>query len=214
MGAVRSTNGLVYGVEYSNCQNLTILPAHECAQDKSASSNERAYNVETNAGFARKYLNTRSTDDLTRGDQWYTFQFARQGYASPFPGDGYFAEVIDPCCWTYSNEKGYGQVFGVGQAHQWPAARLGGVSPPIPQTVSVDLDLGSAASARVTVTQPSSATTQYLCSSSPCQVEVDARQGAHWAQIDYLSITGDVLSSASPDFAFGLGGYRSRERRP
>ena len=48
------------------------------------------------------------------------------------------------------------------------------------------------------MTQPSSATPQYLCSSSPCQVIVDARQGAHWAQIDYLSSTGQVLSSPPP----------------
>jgi K319L-like, PKD domain len=200
-----ATNGLFYGVEFSNCWNLTILPALACGQDQSGSSNERAYDVETNSGFARKYLNTRSGDDLARGDQWYTFQFARQGYASPFPGDGYYAEVIDPCCWKYSNEKGYGQVFGVGQSYQWPAARLGGVSPPIPQMVSLDLDLGQAASARVTVTQPSSATTQYLCSSSPCQVEVDARQGAHWAQIEYLSSTGQVLSKTQPDLISGSG---------
>jgi hypothetical protein len=198
-GRSPATKGLFYGVEFSNCTNLAVLPVYNCAQDVSASSNERAYQPETNAAFAQKYLNTNNSVDLTRGDEYYTDQFARSGYASPFPGDGYFAELIDPCCSTY-NEKAYGQTFGVGQGHQWPGARLGGVSPPSLAAVPVNIDLAGAgaASAQVVVTQPNSAQQKYSCSTSPCTVQVDQRQGAHWAQVQYLSASGAVISSAAP----------------
>jgi hypothetical protein len=193
------TKGLVYGLYYSNCANLTILPADQCAQGLSGSSNERAYDVETNASFAQNYLNTRSASDLANGDQYYTEQFARAGYPSPFPGDGYYAELIDPCCDTI-NEKAYGQTFGVGQGHQWPAARLGGVLPPSPVTVPVTINLAGAgaASAVAVVTQPSSAQQQYSCPASPCLIEVDQRQGAPWVQIEYLSASGAVISTTAP----------------
>lgn len=98
--------------------------------------------------------------------------------------------------------KWTGFFFGMGMAHQWPAARLGGVRPPAPVTAHLDFDLASVASAagvRVTVTQPSGAKTEYSCSASPCAVIVDQRQGAHWVQMKYVSASGAVLAEGEPE---------------
>ena len=78
-------------------------------------------------------------------------------------------------------------------SHQWPAVRLGGVQPPIPVTPAISLDLGDvpgAVSALIKVIEPSGAVLYFTCSASPCQVQVDARQGAPWFQILYLDSLG------------------------
>lgn len=115
-------------------------------------------------------------------------------YTSPvdltFPADVNFAY------------KYYGLMFGMGFPHQWPAARLGGASPVQPQDVSINFDLESvagAASVRVAVTAPSGALSEAFCTTSPCTVTMDRRQGAHWVQIEYRNGAGQVLSRSEPD---------------
>ena len=84
-------------------------------------------------------------------------------------------------------------------AHQWPAARVGGVAPPSNRSVSIDFDPTLSASVQIVVTAPSGAISTYPCgSSSPCSVTVDDRQGSHWAQTQYLSVSGKVLSQSDP----------------
>lgn len=106
------------------------------------------------------------------------------------------------CCDQFALTKYYGQVYTVGQAYQWPAARLGGVAPAQWTSVPVAFSLGSASSVRITVTQPSGSTQGphggvFVCTTSPCSVWVDQRQGDHWLQMDYLSAAGSVLSTSS-----------------
>ena len=169
----------------------------ENSTNPGAVSEARARNAEVQNAFRVAYQANPTGAVKALGDEAYCAQWGNAALTQP----GYCTEAV-----TASNLddgslgafKYTGFFFGMGMAHQWPAVRVGGVSPPILQSVSVNLDLSQAASARVTVTQPSSATTQYLCSSSPCNVIVDARQGAHWAQIDYLSSSGQVLSTPSP----------------
>ena len=192
-----ATKGLFYGVGFSNCRNLTLLPAFECGQGRGGASNERAYNVENNGAIAAKYLNQRKASDLSAGDAWFNDQFSREGFASPLPSDGSFAELIDSCCFAYG-EKAYGQVFGIGQSHQWPAARLGGVDPPVLVKVDVPMEFGAAVNARISITAPSSAITKFTCAASPCQVVLDRRQGSHWLQTEFLSKNGDVVSRSEP----------------
>ena len=169
----------------------------ENSANPDAVSKARVRNSEVQNAFRVAYQANPTGEVKALGDQTYCAQWGNAALTQP----GYCTEphhrvqLDDAYLGAY---KWTGFFFGVGMAHQWPAVRVGGVSPPMPQTVPVNLDLSQAASARITVTQPSSATTQYLCSSSPCQVVVDARQGAHWAQIDYLSSTGQVLSSPPP----------------
>ncbi len=97
--------------------------------------------------------------------------------------------------------KWTGFFFGMGAAHQWPAARLGGVQPIAIAKAPIAFDLArvpQAKSIMVTVIQPSGARRTYPCSTSPCEIEVDGRQGAHWIQVKYLSGSGLVLRKEPP----------------
>ena len=174
----------------------------ENSANPDAVSTARVRNSEVQNAVRVAYQANPTGEVKAQGDQMYCAQWGNAALTKP----GYCTEPITASNLTDANLAAYkwtGFFFGVGMAHQWPAVRVGGVSPPMPQTVPVNVDLSQAASARITVTQPSSATTQYLCSSSPCQVVVDARQGAHWAQIDYLSIHRPGPLVAAADFAFG-----------
>lgn len=117
----------------------------------------------------------------------------------PYSDDVYLSNIENDNTWSY---KWLGFLFGIGMSHQWPAVRLGGVQPAVPSNPAITFDLGSVAgavSARITVTQPSSATTAWVCTTSPCSVTVDQRQGAHWYVIEYLDAGGAVLSRSTPD---------------
>ncbi len=103
----------------------------------------------------------------------------------------------------FGSYKWPGFFFGMGMAHQWPAVRLGGVQAPVITSRSVSFDLLSvpgATQVRVTVTAPSSATSAFTCTASPCVVTVDDRQGDHWAQVQYRDGSGGVLRTDSPIF--------------
>jgi hypothetical protein len=96
--------------------------------------------------------------------------------------------------------KWAGFFFGMGMAHQWPAARFGGRQPTRNRTVSIAFTLGAAANARILVTAPSGATATFSCGTvSPCPITVDDLQGTHWYTIQYLSGGGQILSQTDPD---------------
>jgi hypothetical protein len=87
----------------------------------------------------------------------------------------------------------------MGMAHQWPAARIGGVMPAVPHTIIVAFTMpANATTANVMVTAPSSALTQKSCSSSPCTINVDARQGTHLVTIQYLNGSGSIVAQTDP----------------
>jgi hypothetical protein len=52
---------------------------------------------------------------------------------------------------------------------------------------------------RVTVTQPSGAKNVFTCTESPCQVTLDARQGSHWARIEFLDGSSQLIPEAGMD---------------
>jgi len=98
--------------------------------------------------------------------------------------------------------KWIGFLLGIGMAHQWPAVRIGGVKPPVPTTLSIPFDLAAvagSASVQIKLTEPSSAVSSFRCSSSPCQVQVDRRQGSPWYEIVYLNPKGAVLKRSQPE---------------
>jgi hypothetical protein len=95
--------------------------------------------------------------------------------------------------------KWYGFFFGIGASWRWPAERLGGVAAAQPRAVYVGFDLGgvrSAARVEIVVTAPSGAKATYSCTSSPCEVTVDDRQGSHLYRMSYLSASGHVLAES------------------
>ncbi|MCU1337783.1 MAG: hypothetical protein JWO19_3364 [Bryobacterales bacterium] len=90
-----------------------------------------------------------------------------------------------------------GFFFGMGMVHQWPAARLGGVAPGLPRTLSVTCNISgviNATKCRVTLTKPDGSTVTNTCTSSPCAVTADARQGDHLLKVDYVSASNAVLN--------------------
>jgi hypothetical protein len=97
--------------------------------------------------------------------------------------------------------KWTGFFFGMGMAHQWPAMRLGGVSAPVNRTVSASFNLASVADATsfaAVVTLPSGAQSTVTCSTSPCLVSADARQGSPVVQWRYLGAGGQILAQSDP----------------
>ncbi len=194
-----TTKGLRYGVGYSNCKSPDFSPAFECWS--SSSNYERSYNIETIGAFARKYLATRSSEDLTIGDALYTDTYAKTGYASPFLSDGHWSDAVEDGSYGFSvtlQTKNYGQAWGVGGGQVWPAARLGGRAKPIPRDVSVGFLLSSvqgAASVQVRTIGPSGRERTTIChDTSPCHLTLDSRMGSYWMQLEYLSNSGAVLA--------------------
>jgi hypothetical protein len=196
--------GMWYGYGFSNCLNLqgSLWPAFGCSGG-SASQNQD-YAVETGVAFSRQYLLDAplGIGDASRGDTLYNAAFAAPGYAVPkgFSTNPNYADLLS-CCDSFTQTKYYGQAFALGQAASWPAARLGGVQPPKPAQPSITLALAGTAgavSATVIVKAPSGSVQSFSCSSSPCQISVDARQGDHWYQIFYLDSNGIVINQSEP----------------
>lgn len=133
-------------------------------------------------------------------------------------GDEAYGAVYGKCAWTdsgypcdasYSGSttnltdaylaafKYLGFFFGMGMSHQWPAIRVGGVHAAIPATAAVPFTIGgSTTSVRMTVTEPNAVVLPSVtCTTSPCTVSGDKRQGTHLLQTDYLNVGGTTLSS-------------------
>jgi hypothetical protein len=145
------------------------------------------------------YLGSPTLANQALGDEFYGATFGATGYTA----NGYFSDgltasnLLDGSLASY---KWPGFFFGVGMAHQWPAARLGGVAPPQYRTVYISFNQSLGSSAQITVTAPSSAQSVVQCGNvSPCAVTVDDRQGTHWFQVQYLSTTGKVLAQSDPE---------------
>ncbi len=198
-----TNGGMWYGYGYTNCLNLqgNLWPAFACSGN-TLSQNED-YAVEPVSTFATQYLTTGAAADQANGDTLYNNAFATTGFATPpgFRTNPNAADLLN-CCDQFTLTKYYGQVYALGQAGSWPAARQGGVQPAIPVTTSISFDMSGvpgAVSAQVIVTQPNGVKTTFSCSASPCQVAADARQGAHWYQIAYLGADSGVLRKSEPE---------------
>jgi|GEM_PF-3482034 len=189
--------GVPYFTDFEPCLPREKVP-NVC--DDFEVSARRTYAVETNSAFAWRYLSTHDERDLAMGDQWYTAQFANGLFRSRFPGDGSVAGLLLNANWVGNmnlTTKSYGQVFGVGAGHMWPAAREGGVAKPIPRVVTVPFDLSQAdgaTSGKVTLLLPSGEVKHFLCGASPCEITIDERQGEPVIKKQLLNVGGKVLS--------------------
>jgi hypothetical protein len=137
------------------------------------------------------------------------------GCAGPFC-DGFIGDVVAgardcnagntaPCIpgsYVFSNlGKNFGEAFGAPGIDNHLAWRLGGLAPPVNRTLWMSFSTAGvpqATQARITLTQPSGIIVTQTCSTSPCAVQADARQGNHVAQLVYLSAGGQILASADP----------------
>ena len=171
---------------------------------------ERVNAVENSVSLSDYYLSQNGSagavawGDLMYGNCMGNPVYTATGFYAATDGntcDSSNGNLNSSTAWGIGAGKWYGFFFGMGASWRWPAARLGGVEPPRPRAVFVGFDLGSvesAASVKVVVTAPSGAQTSYICSTSPCQVTVDERQGSHVYQMIYLSGSGQVLAQSRP----------------
>ena len=131
--------------------------------------------------------------------------------------DGFITDVIAgardcnagntaPCTpggYVFTNlGKNFGEAFGApGIDNELGWSSSGGLAPAVNRTLWVSFNTAGvlhATQARITLTQPSGVTVTQTCSTSPCAVQADARQGNHVAQLTYLSASGQMLATGDP----------------
>ncbi len=187
-----ATGGLNYFRGLGGCEPK-LNPRLNCtyATDNASKSVARTLNGEAQNAVRVAYEANPTAANKAFGDQFYGAQWGKLG--GPYSDGVYLSALENDATWNY---KWMGFLFGIGMAHQWPAVRLGGVMPAAIVTKQVAVKLpGNATAAQVLVTQPSGATQTFACTGTTCQFTADARQGAHWYQVQYLSSSKAVVSS-------------------
>jgi hypothetical protein len=180
---------------------------------------DSSLNAEAQSTIALVYQANPTVANKLYGDQYYAAGWGNAAYTtggvetsatynSYFTQDGFLA-----------GGKWPGFYFGMGMTHQWPAVRLGGVAPEQSRALPVAFNLASVATATqvtIRVTAPSGAKSQITCSTSPCMVKIDGRQGQHLVRLEYKNKSGLVLAvrrtslPSNPDVASGVPANRQR----
>jgi hypothetical protein len=206
-----STGGLYYARGFPHCE--PVLEASQpgfrwrntgCSHGigKDDRDAARALLAEAQSAARAAYEFAPSQQLLELGDQFYSNQWGVEAFTRAGFGRTDSLENIYASDGALGFGKWYGFQFGVGMAHQWPAVRLGGAQPYAARPAKVNFDLAAvdgAASVRLKLTAPSGKVTSVACSASPCAVELDARLGGYWAQVEYLSGSGGVLRTGKPE---------------
>ena len=203
-----ATQGLFYGRVLEGCEPATTPPASPIFTARTPGCNmgldgpsvkaARTLNAEGMSSLIAYYRaapdsTRKATIDIAYGAVWGNPTMTTGGVY--YPPDGLYVvdENSDISLGAY---KWTGFFFGMGMAHQWPAARLGGVQGPSMRATYLSHHLGTvsgASSAAVSVTAPSGAVTTTACTGQ-CYFAIDLRQGDHWAQIAYLDSMGATVS--------------------
>jgi hypothetical protein len=212
-----ATNGFYYSRAMNICEPITPASmgyggAGPCFDDTDSYSayNKTAMRVLTaeNSSSLRSYYDAQSGSSaaVAWGDLAYGSCYGDPIYTT----GGVYAATDGNTCDSGNGNLSDGSIhagkwtgffFGVGMAHQWPAVRLGGVAPAANRTVSVSFKLASVANAAsfvAVITSPDGAQNTVACSSSPCAVSADARQGSPVIQWQYLGGAGQVLAQSDP----------------
>ena len=123
--------------------------------------------------------------------------FAQPGEPG-FDGMNILSDMVKPgfLYTANSQHKWFGAFWGVGADWSWASTRLGGLRPPITRVVQVSLNFQTASQAQLTILRPDGTTSQVTCTSSPCPVTIDSRQGDHLLSIQYLNPVNQVLLPA------------------
>jgi hypothetical protein len=170
---------------------------------------QRQLGQEAIGALIQWYLNDPTDTNRAVVDQYYGAIWCNSSFddasistscdASSVGNNQIYSNLSDP---GLAAGKYPGQMFGVGKAHEWPAVRLGGVPSAVPQTVNATCNISSVTNAtkcRVTLTKPDGSTVTNTCTTSPCAVTADARQGDHLLKVEYLSASNAVLASGEPE---------------
>lgn len=195
-----AVHAVYYGADYVNCTPPGSDPAH-CAA-------ALEINGEIFKNLSSAYLFTLDPTIKTGADSFFTGAWCKPtggwtcgtaGYgtymtgANDYPA-GYMSNPIDPLA-----NKWMGVMHGIGGGYQWSSARIGGVLPadPLTLTTSGVIPTGGA-KIRLTVQAPDGTITVGTpCSGSAgtavgCSWTGDRREGNHLLKVEYLT-AGDVL---------------------
>ena len=159
---------------------------------------DRELNSETlNTATIAYRFNPTSAKSLSLGDTMMAAMFAQAGEPG-FDGMNILGDLVNPgfLYTANSQHKWLGAFWGVGADWSWASVRLGGLRPPNPRVVQVSLNYQTASQAVLTVVSPDGTSSQVTCTSTPCPVTIDARQGDHLLSIKYLNPTNQVLLPA------------------
>jgi hypothetical protein len=163
-----------------------------------SASQERVDSVEGGSAMIQFYLANQTPVGRAIVDAFYGAIFAYPPYCAASVAatcaDGQYAQPN-----SMSSYKWPGFYFGMGGffVNSWPAVR-NGIQPTHKRTEYIGVNLGGAASALITVTAPSGMVSTVSCSTSPCEITVDDRQGSYLYQVQRLSSSGQVLSTSEP----------------
>ena len=197
--------GMYHWAQFVNCQ----APISDDNTFCTAGNNEsraRTLSAETLRGIGLAYLHTGDPSLKEFGDNLYSAMFSKPGKGGPNP-DGYYVSDLDDETGSYmvgtpplgKSPKWFGVFFGIGDLSSWPAIRLAGPTQRHDQNIAVGFAAGAVPNgslSRITVTAPSGKETLTVCSTSPCGVTVDPRQGAHLMRMEYLAPDGAIAASS------------------
>jgi hypothetical protein len=190
-----TTDGLYYGRDFVTCEPMTAqYPFCDSGLDADRLLNGEGLNVVTTAYLLHPDIPVLKTfgDVLmsamfscTTGSIDYTGYCTQSDFS---PAGGYLYGAT-------TQHKWWGYYWGVGGNWSWASARQGGLLPPAPRVIQQSLNFQNATQAVVTVTHPDSTSSQTTCTSSPCALTVDAREGDHLFSVQYLDSSNHLLRS-------------------
>jgi hypothetical protein len=165
----------------------------------------RSFGVEAVWALSSDYLAAPTPEKRAAYDAFYNALFSATGWEQPYGTDN--TPATQTTDYQGGSEvlrtKGLGQAWGMGGGQTWPAARMGGPAQPMPRTVLVPFSLdgiSSATALRVTTYFPSGKVESKTCTSSPCAITVDARQGGHWILKQYLGSNSELIAEEGRQF--------------
>jgi hypothetical protein len=190
--------GFWYARYFLNCEPISEAADPECLGGDVVAARE--YSVESLTAYSQAQLRNPTPETQLFADNLFGGIFGKNGG----PGaDSYYSSGIDAGGYylTINNAKYLGFIFGFGFASSWPAARLG--KPALldengSTLWDVDLANHNAVSVRLLVTQPNGKIVSVDCTGNPCRLPVDARQGSHWVQSEYLLANGESKVDPNP----------------
>jgi hypothetical protein len=202
--------GLYAYVQGINC-HPPISDANTACTSDSGTPEARARNSEALKGLMPVYAARQDTALRDLGDILFNAMFARpdscpSGSALCIPDAGYLSGLDQGGSMLTDlppdGNRWFGEFFGFNNLSAWPAARMGRLPTANRRAKYVAFNLGQvqgAVGVRVKATSPNGEQTTVECSSSPCPVTVDIRQGRSLIEMQYLSGTGKTLATtASP----------------
>jgi hypothetical protein len=203
VGYQSSTQGVYQGANFVNC---TPPSSNALCEAGNLPYGARVIGLESNPGIAWAYRLSGTAAFKTNADAMFSANWTNSGGLPDYnPPSGQYVQTPG----VVSSPKYHGLAFGQGQDPAWQAIDLcaGGSFPclsplaaPVTRTIYLNYspsDVTNATSVHITVTQPDGVQVTTTCTSAPCSVTGDARQGTHLVQAQYFNSGGKALSQTS-----------------